>query len=127
MTTILGPQEEAVLAFLRTLPNLTKSEYDNAVQLMMRTPGLEAKSDTAHALVAIAEASSPDLHAAANKAAAAARAMMSRLSWTGKSDEDAAEFAARAIVVMDDGNLGQVAIHLARFRNTAVELPIRWE
>lgn len=127
MTTILGPQEEAVLAFLRTLPNLTKSEYDNAVQLMMRTPGLEAKSDTAHALVAIAEASSPDLHAAANKAAAAARAMMSRLSWAGKSDEDAAEFAARAIVVMDDGNLGQVAIHLARFRNTAVELPIRWE
>lgn len=127
MTTILGPQEEAVLAFLRTLPNLTKSEYDNAVQLMMRTPGLEAKSDTAHALVAIAEASSPDLRAAANKAAAAARAMMSRLSWAGKSDEDAAEFAARAIVVMDDGNLGQVAIHLARFRNTAVELPIRWE
>ncbi|WP_454168212.1 hypothetical protein [Microbacterium paulum] len=127
MTTTLGPQEEAVLAFLRTLPNLTKSEYDNAVQLMMRTPGLEAKSDTAHALVAAAEASSPDLRAAANKAAATARAMMSRLSWAGKSDEDAAEFAARAIVVMDDGNLGQVAIHLARFRNTAVELPIRWE
>ncbi|QOC24728.1 hypothetical protein IC744_15805 [Microbacterium hominis] len=127
MTTILGPQEEAVLAFLRTLPNLTKSEYDNAVQLMMRTPGLEAKIDTAYALVGIAEANSPDLHAAANKAAAAARAMMSRLSWAGKSDEDAAEFAARAIVVMDDGNLGQVAIHLARFRNTAVELPIRWE